>query len=110
LNPSNNIKDNASMLHAQLISIKKNYEKFSNPTDTNTTKITLVCHSKGGLDTQGFIHYYTTEAKTLIDKVITLSTPFWGSPLCNLIFDAEKIYIPKLYEMLKNDDSPATRN
>ena len=110
LNPSNNIKDNALMLRDQLISIKKIYEKFSNPTDTTTTKITLVCHSKGGLDTQGFIHYYTTEAKTLIDKVITLSTPFWGSPLCNLIFDAEKIYIPKLYEMLKNDDSPATRN
>ena len=110
LNPSNNIKDNALMLRDQLISIKKIYGQFSNPTDTTTTKITLVCHSKGGLDTQGFIHYYTTEAKTLIDKVITLSTPFWGSPLCNLIFDAEKIYIPKLYEMLKNDDSPATRN
>ena len=110
LNPSNSIEDNASSLHDQLISIQKKYQQFTTPSVTSMTKLTLVSHSKGGLDTQGCIFYFTNDATNLIDKVITLSTPFWGSPLCNLIFDAEKIYIPKLYEMLKNDDSPATRN
>ena len=109
LNPSNSIQDNASSLRTQLVNIQANYQTFSN-TKNVVTKMTLVCHSKGGLDAQGFINYFSQDAITWLNAVITLSTPFWGSPLCNLIYDADKIYIPKLYQMLKNDESPATKN
>ena len=33
-----------------------------------------------------------------------------GSPLCDLIYHAEKIYIQKFSKMLKDDISPATKN
>ena len=78
LNPSNSIQDNALSLKNQLLSIQNNYSKISGSVKT----LTLVCHSKGGLDAQGFLYYYEEDAKKLISKVITLSTPFWGSPLC----------------------------
>ena len=106
LNPSNSIQVNALLLKNQLLSIQTNYSKISGSVKT----LTLVCHSKGGLDAQGFIYYHADEAKKLINKVITLSTPFWGSPLCDLIYHAEKIYIQKFSKMLKDDISPATKN
>ena len=109
LDPNNSIENNALLLKQQLVSITTNYAtKLSTP--SVQVQVTLVCHSKGGLDAQGMLYYYR-ETIPLVKRVITLSTPFWGSPLCNLIFDAKSTYIiPKLSEMLRNDASDATSN
>lgn len=46
------------------------------------SKVNLVCHSKGGVDSQTAIVHYG--AYKYVDKVFTLSTPHWGSQLADL--------------------------
>jgi triacylglycerol esterase/lipase EstA (alpha/beta hydrolase family) len=47
-------------------------------------KVNIVCHSKGGIDTQSAIVHYG--AYPYVDKVFTLSTPHWGSQTADLAY------------------------
>jgi triacylglycerol esterase/lipase EstA (alpha/beta hydrolase family) len=47
-------------------------------------KVNMICHSKGGIDTQSAIVHYG--AYPYVDKVFTLSTPHWGSQLADLSY------------------------
>lgn len=47
-------------------------------------RVVIVAHSKGGLDVQAALLY--DGARRYIDRVITLSTPHWGSPLADMVY------------------------
>ena len=58
-----------------------------------------VCHSKGGFDIQGAIYY--NNADTLLCYVVTLSTPHWYTPLCDLI-DSDLSMFKNIQKQAKN--------
>ena len=76
LNPSDNIVSNGSMLTAQLREILIKYD---------VDKTVLICHCKGGIDVQSAI--YHNNADTYIQSVITLSSPHWGTPIADIVFN-----------------------
>jgi pimeloyl-ACP methyl ester carboxylesterase len=49
----------------------------------NTNKVIAVCHSKGGFDIEWAMYNYGIEDS--VSNVITLSTPYWGAPIVDLI-------------------------
>ena len=49
----------------------------------NTNKIIAICHSKGGIDIDYAL--YNENVWDSVQGVITLSTPFKGAPICDLI-------------------------
>ncbi|WP_291727738.1 T9SS type A sorting domain-containing protein [Bernardetia sp.] len=64
-----------------------NGQLFSNMLNTITNKmgvnkVVVVAHSKGGLDTDAAVVHYG--AHTKVERVITLSTPHYGTPLADL--------------------------
>ena len=64
-----------------------NGQLFSNMLGTITNKlgvnkVVVVAHSKGGLDTDAAVVHYG--AHTRVERVITLSTPHFGTPLADL--------------------------
>ncbi|WP_375561575.1 T9SS type A sorting domain-containing protein [Bernardetia sp. OM2101] len=64
-----------------------NGQLFSNMLGTITNhlgvnKVVVVAHSKGGLDTDAAVVHYG--AHTKVERVITLSTPHYGTPLADL--------------------------
>ncbi len=50
----------------------------------NTRNIVIIAHSKGGVDAQSALVYYN--ALGAPRKIISLSTPYYGSPLADLVF------------------------
>ncbi len=69
--------ENGSMLKNMLTEITDYY---------GVSKVVIVAHSKGGLDTDAaMIHY---GAHTMVEKVITLGSPHHGSPLADLIYSS----------------------
>ena len=87
------IRTNAADLTEQLKEIVTYY---------GVDDVIVVCHSKGGLDIQGAIYYYNVD--TLLRYVVTLSTPHWGTPLCDLI-DSDLSMFKNIQKQAKN---PAT--
>ena len=86
LDPNGSVAFNASSLSEQLQQIVRLYD---------TKRVTIVAHGKGGIDTEGAIHYH--KADRYIERVITLGTPFWGSPLAdNLYNERSCLRIPHL--------------
>ena len=49
----------------------------------NTNKVIAVCHSKGGFDMEWAL--YNENVWDSVQGVITLSTPYWGAPMSDLI-------------------------
>ncbi len=49
----------------------------------NTSKIIAICHSKGGYDMEYAL--YNSGIWDTVQGVITLSTPFWGAPMSDMI-------------------------
>lgn len=47
-------------------------------------KVSIVAHSKGGIDANAAIVHYG--AAPLVDRVVTLGSPHWGSPLADLAY------------------------
>ncbi len=66
---------NGRILAEQLTSIERYFD---------TRNIVIIAHSKGGIDAQAALVYYNTVG--VPRKLITLSTPYYGSPLADLIF------------------------
>jgi pimeloyl-ACP methyl ester carboxylesterase len=50
------------------------------------SKVNLICHSKGGIDAQTAIVH--SGAYPWVAKVVTLSTPHWGSELADLAYSS----------------------
>ena len=84
------IRTNAADLTEQLKDIVTYY---------GVDNVIVVCHSKGGLDIQGAICY--NNADTLLRYVVTLSTPHWGTPLCDLI-DSDLSVFKNIQKQAKN--------
>ena len=66
---------NGRVLSEQLASIERHF---------NTRNIVIVAHSKGGIDAQTALVYYNSLGAPR--KIISLSTPYYGSPLADLVF------------------------
>ena len=49
----------------------------------NTDKVIAVCHSKGGYDMEYAL--YNSNVWDSVQGVITLSTPYWGAPMSDMI-------------------------
>lgn len=49
----------------------------------NTDKVVAICHSKGGYDIEYAL--YNENVWDSVQGVITLSTPFWGAPMSDMI-------------------------
>lgn len=76
---------NGSVLSKQLQQIC-NYYKVS--------KVNLICHSKGGVDSTSAIAHYG--ANKYVDKVFTISSPHWGSPLADLCYTWQASWLAEL--------------
>ncbi len=50
-----------------------------------TSDLVVIAHSKGGIDTETAIFHY---GNVNVKQVMTLSTPYWGSPLADLAYSA----------------------
>lgn len=66
--------DNGKLLAQQLQEISNHFKQ----------KINIVAHSKGGIDTQAALVYYG--AHQFVNRIITLGSPHYGSPLADLAF------------------------
>lgn len=76
---------NGSVLAKQLEQICEYYK---------VNKVNLVCHSKGGVDSTSAIAHFG--ADEYVDKVFTLSSPHWGSPLADLSYTWYASWLAKL--------------
>ena len=74
LGPESSMWDNGSLLH-NLLNFISGY--FS------SSDLIVIAHSKGGIDTETAIFHY---GNSNVKQVITLSTPYWGSPLADLAY------------------------
>ncbi|OLP63472.1 hypothetical protein BACPU_31260 [Bacillus pumilus] len=74
LHPDQNMKKNGKLLAEKL---KEIYDFFGR-------KLIVIGHSKGGVDTQSALVYYN--AHPFVDKVITLGSPHYGTPLADLAY------------------------
>ena len=74
LHPDQDMKKNGKLLAEKL---KEIYDLFGR-------KLIVIGHSKGGIDTQSALVYY--EAHPYVDKVITLGSPHYGTPLADLAY------------------------
>jgi hypothetical protein len=60
----------------------------------NTPRLTIVSHSKGGVDAQtAAVHF---GAANLVDRIITLSSPNWGSQLADLAYSSKGFALAEL--------------
>ncbi|CDQ18538.1 triacylglycerol lipase [Halobacillus karajensis] len=76
LHPGKDMWENGALLKQK---IKEIYQHFGK-------KIVVVAHSKGGIDTQSALIHY--EADPFVERVITLSTPHYGSELADLAYSS----------------------
>lgn len=74
LYPDQDMKKNGKLLAEKL---KEIYEFFGR-------KLIIIGHSKGGVDTQAALVYYN--AHPYVEKVITLGSPHYGTPLADLAY------------------------
>jgi hypothetical protein len=78
--------DNGSMLKNQINTITAHY---------GVSSLNIVAHSKGGIDTQTAIVHYGAYPR--VQRVFTLSTPHWGSPLADLCYSSWTWWIAELF-------------
>ncbi|PCK20180.1 lipase [Bacillus pumilus] len=74
LYPDQDMKKNGKLLAEKL---KEIYDTFGR-------KLIVIGHSKGGVDTQSALVYYN--AHSYVEKVITLGSPHYGTPLADLAY------------------------
>ncbi|MBD3860885.1 alpha/beta hydrolase [Bacillus sp. 28A-2] len=74
LYPDQDIKNNGKLLAEKL---KEIYDFFGR-------KLIVIGHSKGGVDAQSALVYYN--AHPYVEKVITLGSPHYGTPLADLAY------------------------
>lgn len=70
------------------------------------SKVVVVAHSKGGIDVQAAILYNSADVH--IERVVTLSTPHWGSPLSDLLYSPLVNKIPAIKKKFKGKLCDAT--
>lgn len=66
---------NGELLHQQLVEITAHF---------GVERVVVITHSKGGVDANAAAAFYG--AGPLIEKVITLGAPHWGTPLADLAY------------------------
>jgi pimeloyl-ACP methyl ester carboxylesterase len=58
------------------------------------TKVDIIAHSKGGVDSDAALYYYGGNAK--VRRVITLGTPHWGTPIADMAYSTWTGWIASL--------------
>lgn len=48
------------------------------------TKVDIIAHSKGGVDSDAALYYYGANPK--VRRVVTLGTPHWGTPIADMAY------------------------
>ncbi|WP_345241580.1 hypothetical protein [Pontibacillus salipaludis] len=76
LYPTKNMWDNGAMLAQKIKEISDHFGE----------KVVVVAHSKGGIDTQAALVHYG--ADPYVERVITLSSPHYGSQLADLAYSS----------------------
>ena len=89
-NPDNGIEDYARMVKVKVDGIKKL---------TGRNDVILIGHSMGGL--VGCYYKELFASETEIKKVISISTPWYGSPLLNMLTRLTKHAIPSIFKKPK---------
>ncbi|MFJ5673125.1 esterase/lipase family protein [Bacillus safensis] len=84
LHPDQDMKKNGKLLAEKL---KEIYNFFGR-------KLIVIGHSKGGIDTQAALVYYN--AHPFVDKVITLGSPHYGTPLADLAYSKGGSWLAKI--------------
>ncbi|WP_461256167.1 esterase/lipase family protein [Treponema sp. R80B11-R83G3] len=83
-------ESNAEILHNTIENILR---------ETNSEKVNIIAHSKGGLDSRYCIWKYNYGDK--VASLTTVSTPHHGAELADLIFDQKIIHTKMIKEALK---------
>lgn len=81
LHPDENFLTNGQLLTSMLNTICTHY---------NSQRVVVVAHSKGGLDTDAAVNIYGSQK---VAKVITLSSPHWGSSMADLPYSNIPSYV-----------------
>lgn len=84
LYPDQDIKKNGKLLAEKL---KEIYDVFGK-------KMIVIGHSKGGVDTQSALVYFN--AHKYVEKVITLGSPHYGTPLADLAYSKGGRWLAKI--------------
>ncbi|MDF2630636.1 MAG: putative lipase [Symbiobacteriaceae bacterium] len=77
LHPDRNMWTNGSLLNSLIDQIRTKY---------GVSKVTIVAHSKGGVDSNAASVHYGARAK--ISRIITLGSPHKGTPLADLAYSS----------------------
>jgi pimeloyl-ACP methyl ester carboxylesterase len=77
---------NGSLFNSQ-IDVIRNYFGVS--------KVTVIAHSKGGVDANAASVHYGASSK--ISRIITLSSPHWGTPLADMAFSSWTWWLAALF-------------
>lgn len=72
-----NMWDNGALLNSLINSIRSHF---------GVSKVTIIAHSKGGVDSNSAVVHYGAFGK--VNKVITLGSPHWGTPLADLAYSS----------------------
>lgn len=75
LEPEGDMWANGQILHQQLVEITGHFD---------VQRVVIIAHSKGGVDANAAAAFFG--AGTMIERVITLGSPHWGTPLADLAF------------------------
>ena len=99
------IENNAEQLKKQILEVLAKH---------NTTKVNLICHSKGGLDSIYMIENLNMESH--IASLTSLSTPYRGSPIANFLLKLPKFlirilsfWINLIYKIFKDENPDSYR-
>lgn len=84
---------NGQLLRSQLDTIAAHY---------GVSSLNVIGHSKGGIDTQTAIVHYGAGPR--VQKLVTLSTPHWGTPLADLCYSTWTWWLAALFGQ-RNDGS-----
>ena len=77
--------ENGQMLNQQIDKVRSYF---------GVSKVTIVAHSKGGVDSDAALAHYGASGK--VSRVITLGTPHWGTPIADMAYSSWTWWIAAL--------------
>jgi triacylglycerol lipase len=89
--PDQDMWYNGSLLNSQIDQIRSYF---------GVSKVTIVAHSKGGVDANTASVWYGATPK--ISRIITLSSPHWGTPLADLAFSSWTWWLAAIFGQANN--------
>lgn len=89
--PDQDMYYNGSLLNSQIDQIRTYF---------GVSKVTIIAHSKGGVDANAASYWYGAAPK--ISRIVTLSSPHWGTPLADLAYSTWTGWLAELFGARNN--------